>query len=181
MTSQIHRLFFALFPDATVLAAIGRALERLEVTQRIRARWLQPAKLHLTVQFLGDFIAIDDIVPRARSAAATLRAASFEFTLDGVTTFPRRFNPPCVLRCAPESEPPLQELSRQLGAALRATGLGEYLEMRLYVPHLTIGYARSALIEPIAIEPIDWHAHVIGLVDSHGGQHAQLGSWPLRA
>jgi len=176
-----HRLFFALRPDAAVLDWIVRAAAELKETQRLRGRWLDPAKLHLTVQFLGDFAAIDDIVQRARNAVANLRVADFEFTIDRVESFPRRVNPPCVLRCTPESQVLLEVLSRELGVALSAAGLGEYVETRPYMPHLTIAYAQSTLPEPIAIEPIVWHAHAISLVDSHAGQHAQIDSWPLCA
>jgi len=180
MASQVHRLFFALKPDAAAAEAIARTVEMLQATQRIRGRWLPPAKLHLTVQFLGDLTAPDAIVQRARSAAESLRIAPFEFTFDRVASFSRRLNSPCVLRCAPGSEASLQELARELAVLLSAAGLGEYLETRPYVPHLTIAYAQNALPEPIAIEPIIWQACAIGLVDSHGGQHAQIDSWPLR-
>jgi len=179
--ARVHRLFFALHPDAAALDAVGRAIEKAKTAPDIRGRWLAPEKLHVTLQFLGDFVSADAIVSRARGAAANLRVAPFEFTFDRVATLPRRFHPPCVLRCAPGSEAPLQELSRELGAALRAAGLGEYVEARPYVPHLTIAYAQSALPEPIAIEPIVCHARTICLIDSHGGQHVQIGDWPLRA
>ena len=181
MAVRVHRLFFALHPDAAALDAVGRAVEKAKTAHDIRGRWLAPEKLHVTLQFLGDFINAGEIVSRASSAATSLRVAPFEFTLDRIATLPRRFHPPCVLRCAPGSETPLQELVRELGAALRLAGLGEHLETRPYVPHLTIAYAQSALPEPIAIEPIVWRACAVGLVDSHGGQHAQIGSWPLRA
>ena len=181
MPSQVHRLFFALRPDPAERGEIARAAAGLKAVQHIRGHWLDLAKLHLTVQFLGDFLSTDEIVRQATGAAASLHVAPFEFTLDRVATFPRRFHPPCVLRCAPESEAPLQELARELGTALRTAGLGAHLETRPYVPHLTIAYARSGLPEPIAIEPIIWRAWAIDLVDSHGGQHVQIGRWPLRA
>lgn len=180
MPAQAHRLFFALRPDTATLAAIVRSTEKIRAALAIRGRWLTREKLHMTVQFLGDFTAADDIVRRAEIAAASLHVAPFAFALDRVASFSRRVNPPCVLRCATESEASLQGLTRALGAALREAGLGEYLETRPYVPHLTIAYAQCVLAEPVAIEPIIWHARAIGLIDSHGGQHAQIGTWPLR-
>ena len=181
MTSEFHRLFFALRPDDVVLAAIERAAERLKAMQRVRGRWLHPAKLHMTVQFLGDFAGTDEIEQQATEAAATLRVMPFGFTLDHAASFPRRFNSPCVLRCAAESEAPLQALSRELATALNAAGLGEHLETRPYVPHLTLAYTDSALPGRIAIEPIVWRVSDICLMDSHAGQHTPIGAWPLRA
>lgn len=181
MAARVHRLFFALQPDAAALGAVARVVEQAKTVHDIRGRWLAPEKLHVTVQFLGDFTSADEIASRAGRAAGALRVAPFDFTFDRLATFPRRFQPPCILRCAPGSEATLQELARELGTALRAAGLGEYVETRLYVPHLTIAYAQSALPEPLTIEPIVWRARAVCLIDSHGGQHVQIGDWPLRA
>jgi len=181
MPSHVHRLFFALRPDDVVREQIVRTAAELKDAQQIRGRWLDPAKLHMTVQFLGDFINADEVVPRAIRAATSLHVAPFEFALDRAASFSRHSNSPCVLCCAPESEAPLQELARELRTLLSAAGLGEYLEMRPYVPHLTIAYARSAIAEPIPIAPIVWLPRAIALIDSHDGPHAQIGTWPLRA
>jgi 2'-5' RNA ligase len=176
-----HRLFFALRPDAAVLDAIGRAIAELKAAQTIRGRWLDPEKLHLTLQFLGDFATADEIAGRAAPAAAKLRFPPFEFQLDRAETFARRFNPPCVLRCAATSAEPLQVFARELGSALAAAGLSEFLQTREYVPHVTIAYAQSQLREVVVIAPIFWRAHDFSLVESVGGVHHEIGRWPLRS
>jgi 2'-5' RNA ligase len=183
MSVQVHRLFFALRPDAAVRENITQATAQLKATQGVRARWLDPAKLHMTVQFLGDFAEPGEIVQRAQDAAASLHVASFQFTLDRVVTFARRFKPPCVLRCATAAEAPLQALWRELGAALRDCGLGAHIEQRPYIPHLTVAYAERVLPEAIAIEPISWLATELSLLESLVGPavHKELGRWPLRA
>jgi 2'-5' RNA ligase len=181
MPAQIHRLFFALRPDAALLEDIERATRKLKAACHVRGRWLKPEKLHVTVQFLGDFPAVDGVVARACEGAVNVRCAPFEFTLDRVDTFPRRFNPPCVLRCAPASEEPLQVFARELANALAAAGLAEHLETRAYVPHLTVAYADSELPKPMEIAPICWQAHDFYLVDSSGGAHHAIARWPLRA
>ena len=148
----------------------------------IRGRWLAEEKLHLTLQFLGDFAAAEEIVKCAIGAAESLRAAPFEFMLDRAETFPRRFNPPCVLRCSETSAAPLRALSQRLGDALGAAGLAEHLETRPYVPHVTVAYAERALHEGIAVGPIVWPTHEFALIDSLVGTsvHNEIARWPLR-
>ena len=182
MGTQVHRLFFALRPDAALLRDIEHAVDSIKAREFVHGRWLKSAKLHLTLQFLGDFIEAGDVIERARRAGASVRREPFEFTLDHVATFARRFNPPCVLRCAAESEHELRSFHDELGAALCAEGLGEHLDRRPYAPHLTIAYADNALAAPVPIEPIVWRACGFTLMDSRVGQsvHAPVETWPLR-
>ena len=76
----------------------------------------------------------------------------------------------------------MHALRQELGDALVATGLGEYLESS-FTPHLTVAYAKDALTEPIQIKPIVWKVCEFALMDSHVGQstHAEIERWPLRA
>ena len=181
MAAGVHRLFFALRPDAGVLAELADTIAKLKATQRIRGRWLKPEKLHLTLQFLGDFVAADEVARRAQHAGDLIRANAFEFVLDRAETFAGRFNPPCVLRCSPASEPRLQACSRDLGAALAAADLAEHVDTRTYLPHVTLAYADHALAGPIAINPIIWRATEFCLLDSLIGRstHAELARWRL--
>jgi len=181
MPAQIHRVFFALRPDATLRGEIERSVQALKAAGRVHGRWLQPEKLHMTVQFLGDFAVADDIARRASHAAAGLHFAAFEFVLDRAETFPRKFNPPCVLRCAENSEEELQHFAHELGDVLAAAGLGEFLEARAYVPHVTVAYAKRELSEPMALAPIRWRAQEFCLIDSVGGAHNEIARWPLQA
>ena len=183
MQRQIHRLFFALRPEAQLLSTIESAVATVRTAATLRGRWQAAEKLHLTLRFLGDFAVADDIVRRAIGAAEGIRFAPFEFALDRVESFPRRFNAPCVLRCSNESAAPLHALARELAGALSTAGLAEHHETRPYVPHVTIAYAECALSEPIVIQPIVWHARDFVLVDSRVGTsvHAEMARWPLRA
>ena len=140
MRAQNHRLFFALRPDAALLEKIAHATQELQTARHIHGRWLQPEKLHVTVQFLGDFLAADEVIALACEGAVNVRCAPFAFVLDRAEAFPRRFNPPCVLRCAAGSEKPLQKFAHELSDALAAAGLAEHLETRAYAPHVTVAY-----------------------------------------
>jgi 2'-5' RNA ligase len=181
MRPQLHRLFFALRPGATLVHEIERAAEVVKAPNLVRGKWLKAPKFHVTVHFLGDFLEPADVIARASNAGANVRFAPFEFVLDRAASLPRRFNPPCVLRCTPDSEEILHSFWRELGNALSAAGLRERLERR-FIPHLTIAYANDALTEPIKLEPIVWKASDFSLMDSPVGQstHSEIGRWDLR-
>jgi len=181
MERQVHRLFFALRPDADALRAIEQQAQTLSGASLMRGKWLSPVKYHLTVRFLGDFREADDIVVRAADAAADMRSGTFQCAFDRIASFPSRFKPPCVLRCTPDSEAALQALAAELGRALARAGLGEYLETRPYLPHLTIAYGDLALPAALPIATICWNVDSFVLIDSNAGEHRQIGCWTLRA
>jgi 2'-5' RNA ligase len=183
MSDQVHRLFFALCPDAELLATLQQTIAQLKLSLQVRGRWLKPEKLHMTLQFLGDFIEFEDVLECARRAAAGVRSPPCTFTLDHAASFPRRFNPPCVLRCAEESNNALQSLWQHLADSLIGAGLGDHVETRAYVPHLTIAYLEHALHAPVPIRPILWNAGEFCLMDSLVGQstHVVLDRWALRS
>ena len=178
--SQVHRLFFALLPAAATRA---RLLALAELLKRghpeLRARWVDPARYHATLHFLGDHAALrPDLVEAALAAAGKLRAAAFEWTLDSAISFRGR-EPPCVLRGA-EVPPPLLQLWQALGHALALAGQGGSRE-REFTPHVTLGYGRGALAQPLAVEPVTWPAREFALIHHVVGQGAYqvLGRWPL--
>jgi 2'-5' RNA ligase len=181
MHSEIHRLFFALRPDSAIVPDIVRAVDTVKATKLIRGSWLAASKHHLTVHFLGDYPALSAaIVERAKSAAASVKFAPFEFVLDSASSFCGRRQSPCVLRCSPDSETALQSFWRELGEALIPTGLGALLERR-FMPHLTIAYGDNVLAEPIPVSPIVWQVNEFVLIDSHVGRsnHEVLDRWRL--
>src|ERR1700756_2203657 len=95
----MHRLFFALMPDAITRHDINHAAALVQQRHPgLRARWVKPERFHATLNFLGDFPAIpDQVVEKAIAAADHLRAAPFDWTLDYAASFRGR-EPPCVLR-----------------------------------------------------------------------------------
>jgi len=176
MVSQMHRLFFAIFPDPPALAAIGRVAARLQAEKVLRGRWTASAKYHVTAWFLGDHADPAAVIARAKDAAAQMRAVPFDITFDRVVTFRGRHQSPCVVRCTSESDEAIEALWRGLGAAssdVRGEAAGRF------VPHLTIAYADRMLDAPIAIEPIVTRIEAFALVDSHHAQHEVLARWPL--
>lgn len=182
MPEQIHRLFFALRPDAFVLDQVSRVVSALELERSVRGRWVKPSRYHLTVQFLGTHGSRPErIIELARIAAAQVSLAPFDLMLDHVDTFGGHRRPPCVLRCTAESDASVQTLRSALGRALCANGLAHLLEDR-FTPHLTIGYAERKLPAPIPVLPIRWQVREFELIESHGAEarHELVDRWSLQ-
>jgi len=182
MPGSVHRLFFAVVPDAGALAAAGRVVADLRAAKTIGGRWTAPAKYHVTAYFLGDHREPDAPVAAATAAAARIAAAPFVIEFDRVVTFRGRYQVPCVLRCTQDSDRVLTDLWQQLDRALSRHGVDGDHERR-YVPHLTIAYADRMLERPIAIDPIRSPVGEFVLVDSVVGRdvHEVIGRWRLAA
>lgn len=178
MTSLVHRLFFAVLPEAAALEAIAGVVAGLKSANTIRGRWTAPDKYHMTVHFLGDHREPADLIGCVMAAAAAVDFAPFALALDRVATFRGRYQLPCVLRCSRESENVVASLWSRLGAALARCGVER--EERRFIPHLTIAYADRMLAD-IPIEPILSRVNEFVLVDSHVGRdtHEIIGRWPL--
>ena len=136
-STEVHRLFFALLPDATTrerLAAVAVGLKAAR--PGLRARWIHPDRYHATLHFLGDHAALrPSLVDAAVAAADKVSLAPFAWTLDSAASFRGR-EPPCVLQGA-EVSAPLQQLWQMLGKTLVLAGQGAHLERSL-TPHVTL-------------------------------------------
>ena len=117
-STEVHRLFFALMPDDATRERLVTVAGALRASRPgLRARWIHPDRYHAPLHFLGDHAALrPGLVEDAIAAADKLRAASFNWTLDGVTSFRGR-EPPCVLHGV-ETCAPLQALWSALGKTL---------------------------------------------------------------
>ena len=181
MALTTHRLFFAVRPPPEVAAAIGQVAAGARSSGLLRGHWLQAAKYHITVHFLGGFAFVpEDLVERARSAADALRFAAFDIVLDRMTSFPGRRQSPCILCCTPAAAAALRDLWSVLRAGCDNAG-ATAPQQDTFVPHLTIAYANRALPEPIPIEPLRWRADEFLLLhsDVSAASHKPLGSWAL--
>ena len=92
MSEPIHRLFFALRPDPAVAQEIESAAAAIKASGRVRGRWVQPSKYHLTLHFLGSHAGRPiGLIEAALTAAQRVRAAPFEVELERVETFGARW------------------------------------------------------------------------------------------
>lgn len=176
----LHRLFFALLPDAVTREQLRQAAQTVQSGHpALRARWVNPARYHATVHFLGDHVALrEDLVDAASKAAGKLRALAFEWTLDGAGSFHGR-QPPCVLRSARVPDP-LQQLWDELRQRLILLGQGRDIE-RHFSPHVTLAYSRGEALAHTPIPPVHWLVNELALVHSVVGQadYEVLARWPL--
>lgn len=113
------------------------------------ARPLRPQQMHLTLHFLGEQQAVDEI----RAALATVQHPAFTLHPRGLGAFPPQGRAR-VAWAGLEPSPALNELHAALGQALLATG--HYTpEARPFSPHLTLArfdppIARAALADWLA-------------------------------
>ncbi len=173
-----HRLFFALVPSFEARRQLAALAADLQQQSQLRARWLAPARYHLTLQFLGSFERIE-AEPRAvaLAAGAALRFSPFELRLDHLFSFPRRHQPPWVLGLG-NPPPALFALREQLRDALRAAHWPAALDQRFH-PHLSLAYGHRALDAPLPITAIAWPVDRVLLYQSSSGQveFLRLGEW----
>jgi 2'-5' RNA ligase len=179
-STELHRLFFALMPDDATRARLAAAAEALRASHSgLRARWINPARYHATLHFLGDHAALrPTLVDGAIAAADKIHAEPFAWTLDHAASFRGR-EPPCVLRGA-EVPAPMQQLWQTLRHAVTLAGQGGHLE-RSFTPHVTLAYSHSTMLEPVAIAPVTWQVTDFVLVHNVVGQgnYQILGRWRM--
>ena len=160
-------LFFGIYPPEGVVD------EAVEIRDRVRraygeAKWVEKAKLHVTLQFLGD-AERDDAVRVAREVAA--RNAPFAMTLGGVGDFGH------VLWIGVIDPAPLTVLADDLGQELRKAGFT--LDDRPYHPHLTIARVKRAPRVHVEGRTSSFAVPAFSLIESRGGQYSTLETFTL--
>jgi 2'-5' RNA ligase len=170
-----HRLFFAIEPEAHARAELAALVAALR-TRHGGAGWVDPAKHHATLVFLGEWALRPDAeIARAIAVASGVRAAAFDARFDSLDAFAAGARPVWILRAEPA---PWQPLVVALRRGLEAAGLG--FDTREFVPHLTLRRAHAPP-DAGAIAPIRWRAQRFALL--HGATRAtayeRVGEWPL--
>lgn len=133
------RLFVAIELPGGLRSAVGRRVRELR-DDFPRARWVPPANLHLTLEFLGG-------VPRARVeplveslADAIAGCSTFSLALRSAGVFPPR-GPARVLWLGVDAGRSLADLQAKVSRAVRSE-LASLPPARPWAPHLTVGRAR---------------------------------------
>jgi RNA 2',3'-cyclic 3'-phosphodiesterase len=152
------RLFFALWPDASIRAQIADAAAVLRITGEVRP--VPPENFHLTLAFFGEAtisqLAVLQQIGRAeRTAGCTIKLDAYEYWPGSQV----------VVATARETPAALYELWARLHRALAhlTVPLRPPAPLR---PHVTL--ARKVAQAPVrqAMSPIDWRARSISLVRS---------------
>ncbi len=119
---------------------VRSALEAVQASLRqrwVRARWVRPTGMHLTLKFLGEIPA--DQVPRAADALrrAADGQAGFSLTAAGIGVFPGPRRPRVIWAGLSGGTAPLADLQLRVEGELAAVGFPR--EDRPFRAHLTIG------------------------------------------
>jgi 2'-5' RNA ligase len=164
ITERSRRLYFALWPDDTLRAAVSAATSR--AVREAGGRAVPRDNLHVTLAFLGS-------VPERRVAAAHAAARSVTVT-PGVQAFDRiaqwgRSGP--LVLAATRVEPALAGLQSALANALLAADFP--LDRREFQPHITLA-RRPADRRPAAPPEapggrLEWAWNAFVLVESETG------------
>ena len=162
-SGQSVRLFFGIWPGYTASAQLAELQGRWDWPPD--ASVYSPAKLHMTLHFLGNLPV--DLVPRLGVAAHSIRFRPFDLELVKAGTW-REAN---VAWVSPAPSEPLMALHDELGRALERIDV--QIESRCYAPHLTLARKAGHATPPAEFEPIPWRVTNFVLARSvPGGQPA---------
>jgi 2'-5' RNA ligase len=165
-----RRVFFALWPDAEVRAAIA---SRREASGERPGRPVPDHNLHATLVFLGDQSGklVEGLIDADRPADA----APFSLRLDRFGWFARAR----VAWLGGPAVPAGERLVAELAARVRSSGIE--VDRRPWVPHVTLFRnvrRRPSLAPP---EPLVWPVARFALVESVPNRPYQvLRTWPLQ-
>ena len=174
-SSRTRRLFFAFWPDEATRAQLAHVTRK--AVHGSGGRPVAVENLHSTVAFLGSVA--EDRLGQVAAAAAGLRHAPLEFTLDSLEHWAK----PGLL-CLACSRPPDSAgvLAASLAKLLLEQGLTP--DPKPYRPHITIARKVLKPHELGAVHPVIWPVDAIALVESvtapEGPRYTVLEQWPLR-
>jgi 2'-5' RNA ligase len=177
-----HNLFFAVRLDDVASGSVVAIRSDLRQTFDLRQPPIAPEQLHMTLFHVTscDEAPTQELVDRARAAAATVDAAPFTVELDRVLSFRNgRATKPLVLTGRRGSESFIA-LQRRISLAVGASGL-HARPHGFGTPHVTMTWDRDIERE-LEIAPIPLMAREFAFIHSHVGlrRHDMLGRWPLR-
>ncbi len=142
MMSQTIRSFIAVELPAAVISLLDNLQQELQALG-LKARWVRPQNIHLTLKFLGniDPAAIEDIGEAMAEAAGD--CAPFALTVGGIGFFPGIKRPRVIWVGLGGATTVLLNLQRNLANRLAAVGFAK--EKRSFKAHLTLGRIRRAV------------------------------------
>lgn len=134
------RTFIAIDLPEPVRDSLLALSERLR-TSRVRASWLKPEAMHLTLRFLGE-VSEEDAARFGVDVAERVRGfAPIPLSVSGVGAFPNSRAPSVVWAGVSPDEGPLADVQRITEEAAQAIGLKP--ERRAFHPHLTLARIRE--------------------------------------
>lgn len=175
-STDTERLFFALWPDAVHRDSIYKATR-----QAVKASGGKPVPLenfHITLAFLGSLVPAEAAI--AREVADGLRCEPFDLSLDRLGFWPK---PRVVWLGASLVPEAARSLAMELASGLRGRGLK--LDIKPFMPHVTLARKVSKPGEFGPLTPVQWPVSTLVLVRSvthpAGSEYSVLEKWPLAA
>jgi 2'-5' RNA ligase len=155
MMSQTVRSFIAIELPAAVLSLLDNVQQELKAL-RLKARWVRPQNIHLTLKFLGNIDSGEiEKIGRAMVDAAG-DSAPFPLTIDGIGFFPDIKRPRVIWVGLDGAKPALFNLQRNLADRLAIAGFPK--EERSFKAHLTLGRIRQAVNPNIVDQAIQGYS-----------------------
>ncbi|AHE97906.1 RNA 2',3'-cyclic phosphodiesterase [Thioalkalivibrio paradoxus] len=166
-----RRVFFALWPDDALRARLARLSRDLHANGRL----VPVEHLHLTLAFAG--VVATPVVTRIARDADRLVRPAVRLTLDHLGHFRR----PRIAWVGPSETPAaLDALAQSLSGICRDAGV--QMDDRPFRPHVTLRRFVTRMTSG-PIEPIDWVAPEMVLIESgrggHPGPYRVLQRWRL--
>ncbi len=173
MAAKILRLFFALWPDEAVRAAVAALAQ--DVVVETGGRAVAPENIHLTLAFLGE-------QPARLAAKIDMRSAeaipAFQLSFDELGCW-RNTGIAWVGASAAPTE--LSSLEQGIARALAALGLEG--DDRPFSPHVTLARRIVRPLRRRLITPLVWSIDSFALMESTpagaGREYRVVRSWPL--
>jgi 2'-5' RNA ligase len=155
MASQTIRTFIAIELPAEVRSGLDGLQQELKALG-LKARWVRPANIHLTLKFLGNIepAAIEEVGRAMADAAGD--CASFTLTVNGLGFFPGKKRPRVIWVGLGGATAVLLNLQRHLADRLATIGFAK--EKRPFKAHLTLGRIRQAVHPNILSQAIEGYS-----------------------
>jgi len=174
MDKATQRLFFALWPDASISEALAAVAQQVVVESGGRPTPL--ANVHLTLAFLGE--QPHRIAQELSAAASRIAAPAFDLVFDRVDSWRKN----AIAWAGVQSVPgPLVELHHAIAQSLLASGIET--DDRPLAAHVTLARRIETSVRHPLAPPLTWHVSAFALVASDlsaaGVSYRVLCRWPL--
>lgn len=135
------RTFIAIELSSSVRSRASELIKRLQAAD-VRATWIKPQQMHLTLKFLGDVPdpEIPEVCKLVQQAVGELPA--FEVVFRGCGAFPSLDNPRTVWIGVEEGAEEVVIIHEAIDLALKKLRFPR--ETRRFQPHLTLGRIRES-------------------------------------
>lgn len=174
-----HVVYFALQPPPEAAAQALARLEAARVKHRLSAKPVPSARLHVSLNPIGEFKRPPTpVFEKALEAVAAVEARPFVVAFNRLGTWPSGDPPPLVL-WGDEGVIGVTALYSAIQRALRRRDMAPRREVEI-VPHVTLAYDRAEVPETV-VEPVAWTVTEFVLIHAvHGeGRYDVAGRIPL--